>query len=693
MEFLLEVLAEEMPPSHLRIGLEELREKVGRGLAEAGVAVSELRTLGTPRRLVLAGELAAGQADKEAVVTGPPKSAAIRPDGSFGPAALGFARSQGVAVESLEVVTTPKGEYMGFKRLTRGRATAEILKELLPAVLGSLAFPKTMRWGESAFRFSRPLHNILCVLGGEVLPFVFEGLAAGDTTSGHRILAPGTIRVASRAGYMDALRAAHVIVDPAERRAMVGAQIETHLAPLKARLHPDPGLLENLVDNVEHPHVVLGAFPEKYLALPLEVLATSLREGQRLLSVVRDKKQLPLFLGVADSVADPRSLIRTGNERVLKARLEDARFFWEQDRKVPLAERAAGLRAVLFQEKLGSYDDKAQRLKKIVAYLSDKAGAAEMKEDAVTAAALCKADLLTDMVKEFTSLQGRMGGVYARQEGYPAAVSRAIYEHYQPAGLDDDAPASLSGALLSVADKMDTVVGAVGVGLQVSGSSDPFGLRRGALGVCRILIERKASLSFGRLVDKVVAAYGDRLARPKDEIRAAVGEIFAGRLRYLCESRGFRYDIVNAAFGPGLDNLYHSWLRVKALAALQASPQFEPFILMVKRVSNILRDQPAVRSFSADLFQDKEERELATAFGIVRDNAGPMIAKGDFARAQAMIFKLQPCLNAFFDKVLVMAPEKKIRQNRLGLLQSVRGTILQVADYSQVVVEGERAGG
>jgi glycyl-tRNA synthetase beta chain len=692
MEFLLEILTEEMPPSHLRAGLEQLRDKVDRGLADAGIAVAELKTLGTPRRLVLAGDMAPGQADRESVITGPPKSVAVKPDGSFGPAALGFARSQGVPVESLEVVSTPKGEYMGFKRRTLGRATADILKELLPGVLGSLAFPKTMRWGESAFRFSRPLHNILCILGGEVLEFVFEGLAANDTTRGHRILAPRTIRVRSRAEYLDGLRAAHVIVDPAERRAMVEVRIEGHLTPLKARLHPDPGLLEYLVDNIEHPYVILGAFPDRYLSLPLEVLSTSLREGQRLLSVVREKKQLPLFLGVADAIDDPRSLIRAGNERVLKARLEDARFFWEQDRKVPLADRATALRAVLFQEKLGSYDDKSQRLKKIVAYLCEKTGAGEVKEDAVTAASLCKADLLTEMVKEFTSLQGRIGGVYARQEGYPAAVSRAIYEHYQPAGLEDEAPASLTGALLSVADKMDTVVGAVGVGLQVTGSSDPFGLRRSAFGVCRILVERMASLSFMRFLDKVIAIYGDRLARPKDEIRAAVGEIFAGRLRYLCESRGFRYDIVNAAFGPGLDDLYYTWLRVKSLDALKASPQFEPFILMAKRVNNILRDQPTVKSFCPDLIVDKEERDLATAFGIVRDNAAPMIAKGDFARAQAMIFKLQPCLNAFFDKVLVMAPEKKLRQNRLGLLQAVRGIILEMADYSQVVVEGEKAG-
>jgi glycyl-tRNA synthetase beta chain len=414
-----------------------------------------------------------------------------------------------------------------------------------------------------------------------------------------------------------------------------------------------------------------------------------MREGQNLFSVVKDKKQLPYFIGVADAAADAKGLIRRGNERVLRARLEDARFFWDQDRKVPLRERAAELKNVLFQEKLGSYDDKTQRLKKAVGYLCDKLALSEIKADAVEAAALCKADLLTDMVKEFSGLQGRIGGLYARQEGLPAAVHQAIYEHYQPAGLDDASPATPAGAVLSISDKMDSIVGAIGAGLQVSGSSDPFGLRRNALGVCKVALDRKLRFSFPLLLDRVLAIYGDRLSLGRAEVKAACLDFFAGRLRFILEKKGFRYDLVGAALGPGVDQIVDVLARVEALDALKSSPQFEPFILMAKRINNILKGMPAAK-VNPDLFVEKEERDLFSTLSIIRDNAEPMIARGDFARAQGILFKLQPVLYTFFDKVLVMAEEKKVRQNRLGLLQSINKMLLEIADYSLVVVEGEK---
>jgi glycyl-tRNA synthetase beta chain len=462
------------------------------------------------------------------------------------------------------------------------------------------------------------------------------------------------------------------------------------LAPLGAEAYPDPELLEELALNVEHPHVVFGSFPETYLNLPLEVLSTAMRAGQKLFSVVREGRQLPHFLGVADAAGDVKSFIRKGNERVLRARLEDARFFWDQDRQVPLAERAAGLKNVLFQEKLGSYEDKAQRMKKIAGYLCEKLGAAEVKAHAIEAAALCKADLLTEMVKEFSSLQGRMGGLYAKLEGSPAAVHRAIYEHYQPGSLEDASPASLSGAILSIVDKMDSIVGAIGVGLQVSGSSDPFGLRRNAHGVCKVALDRKLRFSLPLLLDRILAVYGDRLSLGRPAAKAACLDFFAGRLRFILEKKGFRYDLIGAALGPGVDQITDVLARVEALDSLKSSPQFEPFILMAKRVNNIIRDAPAAK-VNPDLFAEKEERDLASTLAIIRDNVQPMIARGDYARAQGIIFKLQPVLNTFFDKVLVMAEEKKVRQNRLGLLQSISKMLLAIADYSLVVVEGEKA--
>jgi glycyl-tRNA synthetase beta chain len=356
-----------------------------------------------------------------------------------------------------------------------------------------------------------------------------------------------------------------------------------------------------------------------------------------------------------------------------------------------LAKRAAGLRDVVFQEKLGSYEDKAKRVKKITGYLCDKLeGGGRLKKEAVEAAGLCKADLLTEMVKEFPDLQGRMGGLYARQEGYPAALSEAIYEHYQPSGLDDDSPPSLSGRILSLADKLDSIVGVVGVGIEASGSSDPFGLRRNAHGVCKIILDGKLRFSFSLLLDRVLAVYGDRLTVARDAVKRYVLEFFTGRLRFILERRGFRYDLVAAALGPGIDKVLDVLLRVQALDALKSSPQFEPFILMAKRVNNILRDQPPGK-VQPDFLEEREERELASTFSIVERNARAMIARGDFEHAQNIIFRLQPVLNAFFDRVLVMAEDKKLRQSRIGLLQAIQKLLAEMADYSQVVVEGDAA--
>jgi len=690
MEFLLELLTEELPASHIRSALDQLEPAFRKELADARIAVYSLRLLATPRRLVVAGDFAEGQEDREEVVAGPPLAIARGSDGVLTPAGKGFAKSQGVDEGLLEAVQTPRGEYLGFKRKSKGTPTAEILGTAVPRILGSLAFPKTMRWAETSLRFSRPIHGLLCVFGGIPVETAFGGFKATDVTVGHRIASPGPVKAGDFAAYQAALEKSFVVIDPEVRKKMIVSRIEAALEPLNAKIYADDELLDDMTFSVEHPHVVFGSFPEAYLKLPLEVLATAMREGQKLFSVVRDKIQLPYFLGVADAVEDAKGLIRRGNERVLRARLADARFFWDQDRKVPLRERAAGLKNVLFQEKLGSYEDKAQRLKKIAAYLCDKLGAAEVKADVVEAAGLCKTDLLTEMVKEFPGLQGRMGGLYAEQEGAPAVIHRAIYEHYQPGSLEDASPVSLAGAVLSIADKMDSIVGAIGVGLQVSGSSDPFGLRRNAHGVCKIVLDRKMRFSFPLLIDRVQAIYGDRLILERRAVKAACLEFFAGRLRFILEKRGFRYDLVGAALGPGVEQIADVLARVEALDALKSSPQFEPFILMAKRINNILKGLPSAK-LNPDLFVEKEERELFSMFSIIRDNAQPMIARGDFVRAQSIIFKLQPILNTFFDKVLVMAEEKTVRQNRLGLLQSINKMLLEIADYSLVVVEGDRS--
>jgi len=689
MEFLLEINTEEMPASHIKAGLSQLKEKIERELQANHIACLSLETHGTCRRLVVVGNFAPRQEDREEVVIGPPKAVAFAADGSPTQAAIGFARSQNADVGKLQFMPTPRGEYVGLKKITKGQPTDGILAGALPGIITSLSFPKMMKWGEVNLRFSRPIKGILCLWGGKVLSFSIEGFKTNGLASGHKLHSPQPFKVISFREYRAGLKKNKVVLSADERKSMILSQIEKRLRPLEAQLYPDEELLEKLTYDVEYPYVFLGEFPQEYLRLPLEVLSVAMREGQKLFSVIRESRQLSFFLGVADALRDRKSLIRRGNERVLRARLEDARFFWEQDLKVPLAQRATGLRQVVFQEKLGNYEDKSARLKQLVAYLCDRLEEKKLRKDAALAAELCKVDLLTEMVREFPSLQGKMGGLYAREEGYPSTVSRAIYEHYQPAGLEDPLPSSNAGALLSLADRVDSIVGVVGIGVQVTGSSDPFGLRRHALGVCRIVLDKKLLLPFDHLLEKAISAYGDSLDKPKQEIIEYCRTFFGQRLRFTYEGQGYRYDLVEAALGAGLDPIYFSSLRLKALAALQKSPHFEPFILMAKRVNNILRGLPPY-AVNPDLFAEKEEKELWSSFSIIRDNGLPLIATGDFVNAQNIIFKLQAPLSTFFDKVLVMAEDKRIRQNRLALLQAISRLLLEMADFSQVVVEGEK---
>ncbi len=440
MEFLLEINTEELPSDHVEIALSQLGNKVKDKLEESNVLISGIKTYGTCRRLVVVGDLAAEQKDKKVEIIGPPKTKAFMADCSPSPAAKGFARSQGVSVDELDVIETEKGEYIGIRKVIRGKPTQEILINILPQIISSVSFPKMMRWGESTFKFSRPVKNILCLFDGQVLSFSVGGVFSNDFTSGHRMYFPQKIQVRSFSEYKDILKKNKVILEQEKRKKLILAQIERKLTPLEAQLFRDEQLLEKLTYDIEHPYVFLGRFPEKYLKLPIEILSTAMKVGQNLFSVVKRKKQLPYFLGVADAFKDTKTLIRRGNERVLKARLEDARFFWEQDSKLTLMERTKQLNKIIFQEGLGSYEDKAWRLKKIASYLADKLEVNKEKKHIVQAAELCKVDLLTEMVREFPSLQGKVGGLYARKEGYPALIWKAIYEHYQPLSLEDKSP-------------------------------------------------------------------------------------------------------------------------------------------------------------------------------------------------------------------------------------------------------------
>jgi len=691
-EFLLEIMTEEMPPVHVKGALAQLEKRLAEGLTandlvDRNGSYGQISTFGTCRRLILHGIFVGKQQDKQVTVIGPPCSVAFSEDGAAKQAAVGFARSQGVREDDLEVIKTKKGDYVGINKIEEGKPTSEILEQVLPNIIGNLSFPKMMRWGKSSFRFSRPIKNILCLFDRKPLCFTINGISPKENTTGHKIHSPKELKVETFGEYRSLLKLNKVLIDPDERRLRILGQAEKKLAQLGADLHPDDQLLEKLVYDVEYPYVFMGGFPQDYLKLPLEVLSTAMREGQRLFSVLKGKKQLPYFLGVADAPKDPKNLIRKGNERVLKARLEDAKFFWEQDIKTSLKEKSQKLDQILFQERLGTLQDKTDRLKKIVEYLSNRLEIRKEKNAAIGAAEFSKVDLMTEMVREFPSLQGKMGGLYAKEEGYGAPLWKAIYEHYKPVSLDDSCPASLTGSILSIADKLDTIVGTTGVGIEVSGSKDPFGIRRNAQGVCKIILEKKLSFSFPRLLDKVINTMKDRLVREKEDVKLYVTDFFKSRLQHIFESQGYRYDLVKASIAPGIDNVYHSFLRLKALDSLKDSPQFEPMIIIAKRVNNILRGQSRHR-VNEELLLEKQERELHTTFSIIRDNIIPLISRGDFAKAQRMAFRMRSTINDFFDHVMVMADEKRLRRNRLALLQEISRLLGRIADYSQVVIEG-----
>ncbi len=687
MEFLLEINTEEIPASHIHAALIQIEEKLQHELLAVDIRISKFETYGTCRRLIVMGDFEDSQKDKVERVIGPPKSVAYLPDGKPSPAAFGFAKSQRVNVDTLEVVQTDRGEYLGINKISKGKMTRDILIETLPRIIESISFPKMMRWGSNPMRFSRPIKNILCLFGQKRLKFSVAGMDSSDSTTGHKIYFPEKIKVKTLSQYKDALKKRKVIIDPLRRKKMILDQSEKKLASLDALLFEDNLLMEKLCYDVEHPYVFLGEFPQDYLNLPIEVLSTAMKVGQNLFSVVKGRKQLPYFLGVADAFKDTKSLIKNGNARVLKARLEDAKYFWEQDVKTPLKKRSIGLDQIIFQEKLGSYEDKVDRLKKIAAYIAGKLELGNEKNTITETAELCKIDLLTEMVREFPSLQGRIGGLYAKHEGYPQNVWKGIYEHYLPQSLEDASPSSFSGAILSIADKMDSIVGVFGVGEEVSGSKDPLGLRRNAQGVCKIILDKKLNFSFFRLCDKVIAVYGENLEKGKEELKTLCIEFFKNRLQYILEKKGYRYDLVNAALAPGIDNIYFTYLKVKALDSLKDSPQFEPLIHIAKRVNNILRDQPKYKVNSEILFE-KEERELYTTFTIIRDNVIPLLVAGNYSQAQKMIFRIRSSINTFFDEVMVMTENKRAKRNRLALLQEISKLLFLIADYSQIVIEG-----
>ena len=691
-EYLLEVRSEEIPARMLEPGVRELATRVFEELMARGIGPREVETGYTPRRLVMIlSGLPEREADREEQVMGPPVRAAFAADGAPTPALLGFAKRTGLEPDQLARVKTDKGEYLAATKKIAGRPTADVLAEIVPRVLAGISWAKMMRWGSGEGPWVRPVHGVISLFDGEIVPFDLFGIAAGAETEGHPTLSPEPFRVAGVADYKRLLAERNVEVRPAERRRVLHDTMRSRAEALGGTLVEDPVLLDKLTAICEIPGVMEGRFGDAFLELPAEVLSTSLRDHQSALTVSdAEGGLLPCFLTVMDRPDDPAGRARSGNEWVVAARLADARFFYGEDRKAGLAHRAEQLQRLNFQEKLGSYATKTERIVALSAFLCDQLGFKAERLHAVEAARLLKVDLATEMVKEFTSLQGVMGGIYAREEGHSEEVWQAVYDQYLPASADDPIPRGKVGQITGLADRIDTLVGIFGLGLIPTGSKDPFGLRRAAQAVVRIALEGGLPLDLEAVATEAARLYGDRLTRSAEKILDDLRPFLYDRIRYILGLEGFAYDEIEAGLAVGVANLPDLRARVDALHKVREEAAFLSVVLAAKRIANIVKDA-AEQPIDESLFAEPAEKDLAAAFEGLRAEVEEAASAGDYERCLRLIAGLAPVLDRFFVEVLVMAEDENVRRNRLALLQAIGKTASRTAKLSEVVVDKAEA--
>jgi len=674
-DFLLEIGTEEIPARFIPGALSQLAETATRLLQEQAIGHGRVQTFGTPRRLTLQiSEMAARQEDRTRQIMGPSVRAAYGADGKPTRAAEGFARGQGVPLESLQVVPTERGDYIAAVLHEKGRDTLEVMPQVAPQIIRTLSFPKSMRWGSGSFRFARPIHWVLALFGAAPVRFELDGLRSSNLTRGHRFLSPEDVTVPEPAAYLAVLRERFVVADPEERKEIIRAEIRRMGQEAGGRVVEDEELLETVTNLVEFPVPMLGRFEDKYLELPRELLVTVMKGHQKYFAVEDEKGPLlPYFITVSNSAASNRGNVVAGNERVLRARLEDARFYFEDDRATPLESRVKDLKAVTYQIKLGSVHDKIERVTAIARKLHDRLGFNQWNE-LLQVCSLAKADLTTGVVYEFPELQGYMGMVYARQQGLKDEVAHAIYEHYMPRFSGDKIPDTDLGAVASLADKIDSVVAFFSVGLVPTGSEDPFALRRQALGVLAILDGRGYGVSPAELVDMALAALPSERATGR-ETRDKVLDFVSQRLYVLLAGEGHRQDDVLAVLATPYTSLRDVRARLAALSGLRSGRTFSDLVMGAKRVYNILGKNRGAESVQEGLLQEAAEQKL---FRTVQGLSGL-----DGSQASRLSDLVDP-INGFFDQVLVMDKDESLKNNRLALLAMVRELFGRVADFSKI---------
>lgn len=680
---LLEIGTEEVP-AHVMPGiLSQLKENAAKTFDELRIEYKNIKTLGTPRRSALLVEgLAEQQADLSKENRGPAVNIAFDADGNPTKAAQGFARGQGVKPE--ELVT--KDGYVYAMVNEKGGQTVDLLGETLKGLVDGLNFPNNMHWADLDYKFIRPLRWLVALYGRDVIDFEVANVKSGRTSRGHRFLSEGDFEIANAEDYVEACRKASIIVDQNERCEMIRQQIAEVAAANGGQAEVNEDLLEEVLYLVEYPTALCGKFDEKYLALPAEAVITPMRDHQRYFPVLKDGQLLPLFITIRNGGKEHLETVQHGNERVLRARLEDAQFFFDEDRKKTLEQHGEKLKTVVFQDGLGTIYDKALRLEVLAGYIADAIGANEQdKKDAVRAAKLAKADLVTGMVTEFTELQGVMGREYALLDGETKAVAQAIDEHYMPRFAGDSQPASVAGRIVSLADKIDTIVGTFSRGLIPTGSQDPFALRRQALGIVNMLKEAQYHISLSQLVAKAMELLKIADAGQQAKLQKDVADFMKLRLKNVLADAGIRYDVVDAVFVT-VDDIYGVFLRAQAVNEA-VKQDMEKTIQAFVRTGNIARKAEDVQAaVEAGLLAEQVEKDLCKAYEDAASKVEKEVAAQDYAGAIATLSQLAAPIDAFFDGVMVMDKDEKIKNNRLGLLKLVDNLICQVADFSKIVL-------
>ena len=696
-DLLIEIGTEEIPAGFLPPALSKWREAVVRLLEESRLTHGKARIYGTPRRLVLVVEqVGERQPDAVEVRSGPFVAQAFDATGQPTKAGEGFARSCGVTVAELEREMTPKGEKLVSRKQVSGEPALLILAAQLPEAIRAIPFPKAMRWGEGELRFARPIHWILALLGGEVVPFGLDGIQSGRETRGHRFTHPQPIEVEGWADYMEALDRAEVTVDPALRRELIEKAVARMAEELGGEVVQELGLVEEVTWLTEEPIAVTGHFDAKYLQLPREVLIEAMAKHQRYFAVKKKGSEdlLNAFITIANTPARDLGVVARGNERVLRARLSDAEFFYREDSKVPLEKFAEKLSGVVFQARLGTYQEKCQRVEKLAEWLAGELapGDAKVKEQAKRAAKLCKADLVTQMVYEFPSLQGIMGGYYAKISGEAPEVARAVGEHYLPRSFEDiksdNTPKTTVGEIVSIGDKIDSIVGCWGVGLAPTGSADPFAIRRQALGIIKIMWDKNYSLSVNDLVARALEQLKGKINVQPSTVAKEVTEFFRDRLRILhIEGGVMPFDLVDSVLSVWDGNIPDASSRIRAMRDWKyASSNFDPLMVAFKRVVRIIEGEPG--AVEAKLFEHETEKALYQTFKEIERKVRPLLAAKEYGQALSEMATMKPAVDKFFDEVRVNVEDAKLRANRHALLAEIRAMFQEFADFSKVVTAG-----